>query len=42
MLAWIASQCAYLELATVLQCAYYSASLVTRCADYGDEFFIVG
>ncbi len=42
MLAWIESQCAYLELATGLPCTYYSASLVTGCADYGDEFFIVG
>ena len=43
MLAWIASQSAYLELAAGgLQCTQNSASLLPRCADYGDQFFIVG
>ena len=42
MLAWIAGQSAYLELAAGLQGTYHCASLLARCADHGDQFSIVG
>ena len=42
MLAWIASQSAYRELAAGLQGTYHCASLLPRCADHGDQLSIVG
>ena len=42
MLAWIASQSAYLELALGLQGTHDCASLLPRCADHGDQFLAVG
>src|ERR1700693_1137477 len=42
MLAWMASQSAYLELALGLQGTHDCASLLPCCADYGDQFLAVG
>jgi len=41
MLAWMASQSAYLELALGLQGTHDCASLLPRRADHGDQFLAV-
>ena len=41
MLAWIAAQSAYLELAAGLQGTDNSASLLPRCADHGDQLLVI-
>ena len=41
MLAWIAAQSAYLELAAGLQSMDDCASLLPRCADHGDQFLLL-